>query len=318
MHSHVFDLAGVCTGPGPCDVTPTGSGKNWVTKVGGLPLYIRAIAHALRRSGHSESDAIQKAVGIVKNWASGQGKVTPATRARAAAAVAEWERKKAQAHLSASSSGAVDMASCPNCRTRLVVDMAPGEPPNQTKTTPAQRQQIRAQKTGTLKQNAQASGGDFNSKHPRAGAGSPTGGQFITAGSGGAGASQDEKDQVAAVQKELGVPVTGTFSPSDSAALVKWQKKQGLQADGVVGAQTVSRMSDGPDVGPGALTAENKAFLKKRKSANYAAPSAGSVDLAARTDLLRRAVVAHKAGRLSPKHRRMLKTYLTRVRKAKG
>lgn len=95
-------MAGICTGPGPCDVTPIGEGKNWVNKVGGLPLYIRAIAQALIRNGHSESEAIQIAVGTVQRWARGEGKVTPATRTRAAAALAEWERKKAQAHVTAS------------------------------------------------------------------------------------------------------------------------------------------------------------------------------------------------------------------------
>ena len=93
-------MAGICTGPGPCDVVPFGAGKNWVNKVGGLPLYIRAIAHALHRSGHSESDAIQLAVGTVQRWARGGGNVTAGTRTRAAAALAEWERKRAEAHLS--------------------------------------------------------------------------------------------------------------------------------------------------------------------------------------------------------------------------
>jgi SPP1 gp7 family putative phage head morphogenesis protein len=90
--------SGVCTGDGPCDIVPIGQGKNWVNRVGGLPLYIRAIAQALLRSGHSESDAVSLAVGTVKRWAAGEGKVTDATRARAAKAVAEWEAKKAQAH----------------------------------------------------------------------------------------------------------------------------------------------------------------------------------------------------------------------------
>lgn len=90
--------AGVCTGPGPCQTDPIGEGKNWVTKVAGLPLYIRAIAHALIRSGHSESEAIQLAVGTVKRWAAGGGKVSAETRARAAKALAEWEAKKAAAH----------------------------------------------------------------------------------------------------------------------------------------------------------------------------------------------------------------------------
>lgn len=102
--------AGVCTGPGPCDVTPIGAGKNWVNRVGGLPLYIRAIAQALLRSGHSESEAVSIAVGTVKRWAAGGGKVTPATRARAAKAVAEWEAKKAASHSRASFVGEASTA----------------------------------------------------------------------------------------------------------------------------------------------------------------------------------------------------------------
>lgn len=105
-------MAGVCTGPGPCDTTPFGAGDNWVNKVGGLPLYIRAIAKALRRSGHSESSAIATAVATVKRWAAGGGGVSAETRARAAAALAEWERKKAQAHadLTAEPTATVDLA----------------------------------------------------------------------------------------------------------------------------------------------------------------------------------------------------------------
>lgn len=80
------------------DVSPIGMGKNWVTGVGGLPLFIRAIAHALIRNGHTESEAVQLAVGVVKNWASGEGHVTAKTRAKAAAALAEWEAKKAASH----------------------------------------------------------------------------------------------------------------------------------------------------------------------------------------------------------------------------
>lgn len=80
------------------DVTPLGLKKNWVTDVGGLPLFMRAIAHALIRNGHSESSAIATAVAACKRWAAGGGHVTAKTRAKAAAAVAEWEAKKAAAH----------------------------------------------------------------------------------------------------------------------------------------------------------------------------------------------------------------------------
>lgn len=90
-------MAGVCTGPGPCDTTQIGPGPNWVTRAHGLPLYIRAIARAQLRAGVSESDAIALAVGIVRRWARGAGDVTEPTRARARAALAEWDAKKAHA-----------------------------------------------------------------------------------------------------------------------------------------------------------------------------------------------------------------------------
>lgn len=92
------ELAGTCTGPGPCDVHPLGHGKNWVTKEGGLPAYIRAIAHALQRQGHDKQRAISTAVATVKRWASGGGHVSAGTRSRAASAVAQWEKMKASAH----------------------------------------------------------------------------------------------------------------------------------------------------------------------------------------------------------------------------
>jgi hypothetical protein len=81
--------------------TPGGK-QNWVDKTGGLPKYIRMVAHAMQRKGKSESQAIQLAIGIVKNWAEGKGDVSPKVRAAAAAAIAEWERKKVQAHVSKS------------------------------------------------------------------------------------------------------------------------------------------------------------------------------------------------------------------------
>lgn len=77
----------------------TSKTSNWVAKAGGLPHYIQHIAHDLmEKRGMDESRAIAMAVGIVKRWARGGGKVKPDTRAAAAKAVAEWEAKKAKAH----------------------------------------------------------------------------------------------------------------------------------------------------------------------------------------------------------------------------
>lgn len=96
----------ISPGGRPADASPVGhGGKNWVTKVGGLPTYIREIAHALLRRGHPESTAIAEAVAAVKRMAAGigpngRGHVTGKVQAAAAAAVAEWEAKKAATHLS--------------------------------------------------------------------------------------------------------------------------------------------------------------------------------------------------------------------------
>src|SRR2546429_3873329 len=64
-----------------------------------LPAYIQNVAHAFRRKGLGESEAIQRAVGVVRDWASGRapggGKVHPDVQAAAAKAIAEWEALKA-------------------------------------------------------------------------------------------------------------------------------------------------------------------------------------------------------------------------------
>ena len=73
--------------------------KNWVEEAGGLPEYICRIARSIStKRGKSISNAIQIAVGVVKRWAKGVGDVDADTRAKAAAAVAQWEAIKAKAH----------------------------------------------------------------------------------------------------------------------------------------------------------------------------------------------------------------------------
>lgn len=77
---------------------------NWVEKAGGLPQYIKRISKHLRKKGMSESHAIATAVNAAKRMCSsgdlnfpGVQEVNPGSRAEACAAVAEWERMKAQA-----------------------------------------------------------------------------------------------------------------------------------------------------------------------------------------------------------------------------
>lgn len=66
-----------------------------------LPVFFRertrdiAVSRGRPESAWTSED-IAAAVRLSKRWAAGEGKVSLKTRARAAAAVAEWERKKAQ------------------------------------------------------------------------------------------------------------------------------------------------------------------------------------------------------------------------------
>lgn len=85
-----------------------GGPDNWVEQTGGLPKYIERIAkHLHYEKGYSISRSIAIAVNTVKRWARKGGvvkygdphnmHVTSITVAQAAAAVAEWEAKKAKA-----------------------------------------------------------------------------------------------------------------------------------------------------------------------------------------------------------------------------
>jgi hypothetical protein len=62
-----------------------------------LPDYICRIARAIKKSGKTTSEAISIAVSRVKVWASGTG-VDKDTQAKAAAALAEWEKLRAKSH----------------------------------------------------------------------------------------------------------------------------------------------------------------------------------------------------------------------------
>lgn len=81
-----------------CTLARTPGKDNWVEEEGGLPEYICEVARSIAaKRGKTISNAIQIAVGVVKNWASGQGEVNPDTRAKAAKAVAQWTAMKARA-----------------------------------------------------------------------------------------------------------------------------------------------------------------------------------------------------------------------------
>ena len=79
--------------------SPAGPGL-WHHKGLELPAYIQNVAHAFAGHGLPESEAIARAVGVVRDWAegrtpNGKGKVHPDVQAAAAKAIAEWEALKA-------------------------------------------------------------------------------------------------------------------------------------------------------------------------------------------------------------------------------
>lgn len=76
---------------------PLGPGDLWKTAGLKLPAYIQNVAKGLMEAGHSRSRAIQMAIGVVRRWAAGGGKVGPEVRAASAKAVAEFEAARARA-----------------------------------------------------------------------------------------------------------------------------------------------------------------------------------------------------------------------------
>lgn len=96
----------------PADDSSFGNGPNWVSKtMVGLPRYIRMVAHALVRGGHTESEAIAIAVATMRRWAAGGDKVSPKVQAAAAKAVTEWEALRASSHSHANErTDAIDLA----------------------------------------------------------------------------------------------------------------------------------------------------------------------------------------------------------------
>ena len=103
----------------PETMKPIGKGKNWVTKVGGLPMYMRRVANQLIHSrGMPEHEAVHMAVGTVEDWCTtghtswGKhgGTINPRSRSEACAAVASWEAKRGMSHAKAAAKRGKDDA----------------------------------------------------------------------------------------------------------------------------------------------------------------------------------------------------------------
>lgn len=72
--------------------------ENWVDKNGGLPKYIEDVSIGIMKgTGRPREQAIPIAINRIKRWAAGLDNVKPDTVAKALAALAQWEKMKAQA-----------------------------------------------------------------------------------------------------------------------------------------------------------------------------------------------------------------------------
>lgn len=93
MLSPDFRFRDLVSKKGQLDWSPK---KNWVDRAGGLPPYIEQIAVDLVKDrGMDRSRAIAIAVGMCRRWmVSGK----PDTKAKAAKAIAQWEKMKASTH----------------------------------------------------------------------------------------------------------------------------------------------------------------------------------------------------------------------------
>lgn len=93
-----MELAWHLSSAKPCSLESSpGDDDNWIERAGGsLPDYICRVAKGIMRSGKSKSAAIAIAISRIKKWAAGMDDVNADTRAKAAAALAQWEKLKAK------------------------------------------------------------------------------------------------------------------------------------------------------------------------------------------------------------------------------
>lgn len=72
--------------------------KNWIENEGGLPRYIETVAIGIMKgTGYPRERAIPIAISRIKRWAAGLDGVKADTKAKAIAALAQWEKMKASA-----------------------------------------------------------------------------------------------------------------------------------------------------------------------------------------------------------------------------
>lgn len=104
---------------------------------------------------------------------------------------------------------------------------------------------------------APGAGAFDESKHKRGSAGTSQGGKFVTKGSSG--------EDVRAVQHRVGASPDGKYGEHTKRAVMDFQKRHGLQVDGVVGHQTAVALAghDGKSAQVGELKGSDRAKLAR-------------------------------------------------------
>jgi GNAT superfamily N-acetyltransferase len=252
---------------------PGGPGL-WQHKGWKLPNYIEQVRDGIMKSGKSESQATQIAIGRVRDWAAGKGKVSAEVKAASARAIAEYEAMRAK------TKGRIkEAAGYDEDALQRAADLA------QERLGMLERLGHTTSGAGARSDLVLIEAAAFDpSKHPRGGTGSAAGGRFVSKG--------DSGSEVRAVQRRTGTRVDGTFGDATKQAVMAFQRKHGLVVDGVVGRQTVAALRgrrDAKRVRVGGLTSSDRSFLKTHvKTSGGRKRSTPIIEAAAPTALLDR------------------------------
>jgi phage head maturation protease len=207
-----------------------------------LPAFIQHIAKDLMQErGMPESEAIATAIAQCKRWAAGGPGVKPETRAKAAAAVAEWERLKASAHVKR---GGMDMSAAGDILASRSFNAA------------AHPRVGKGNAGGGQFAPASSGSGTKDGKGTRA---TPSNAHPVGMGETGQRV-HDLQERLNALGAHLAVD--GKFGPKTRAAVEAFQRSHGLKVDALVGPKTTAALRlkhpAGPHKAPGHKPAVHK------------------------------------------------------------
>lgn len=261
------------------------NGRNWVerSKIGGgaLPEYIRIVRNGLMKHGHDEASATALAVAAMKKWARGGGHVTPKVRAAAAAALAQWEAMKGEAHAKSIHERIAGIIVKAQSVAQIEAEVDSQDRLEQRRRNSDSRKRTGHNEDRSWNQGKGKGNGKWDeSKHPR------KGGKFAPKGSGSSSSSSSSsrgdrgdngvgndvdnhkwKDVPDSWKKRLpiqygaqgssiqslqnvlaavpGIPSTeqdGIYGDKTKAAVAAFQKQQGLKATGVMDEDTFAAL----------------------------------------------------------------------------